>query len=179
MLVRNEGETPWEFQLLLHTYFKVKVCRLLVYVAQMQSIEDHRIFLRSAYLAWSIAHTSTKLVQMHQPLRQSLQQPFLSEVRLIEYIRQRVGLLLLSPSPRARKKSLKLCETTLITLWYGIPGLKRVLAWVILSRSLVGRIWYASKLGRLSVGVSWRLARPLRVDNSFGQIFEQPASCTA
>lgn len=26
MLVRNEGETAWEFQLLLHSYFRVKVC---------------------------------------------------------------------------------------------------------------------------------------------------------
>lgn len=28
MMVRNEGTDPWEFQVLMHTYLRVKVCRL-------------------------------------------------------------------------------------------------------------------------------------------------------
>lgn len=68
MNVRNEGEKSFEFQMLLHTYFKIKVSRSFGSFEPRSKVTSHRTSLKSRLTACLALSTSTRC-SMHRHTR--------------------------------------------------------------------------------------------------------------
>lgn len=169
MTVRNEGEESFEFQFLLHSYWKISVSLRMINPGEDIAHYGPRTSPRLASLACRVPSTSTRSWTRAHTSRRTTHSSSLAKSTASTRRSPKTQL----PSSKMASPASMSSATTSRTPSPGTHGSRRQRPWATSRQMMATRTWSALRLARWMAGRSWRRARSGRVVSSSRACFKR------